>query len=64
MTKIAVILILVGLAVMASAYNLRRPHFDQNVLREKDEEAQLKKQGISSLLRILQINLKICEWCP
>ena len=38
MTKIAVILILVGLTVMASAYNLRRPYFDQNVLTGEQDE--------------------------
>ena len=44
MTKIAVVLILVGLIVMASAYNLRRPYFDQNVrTEEQDEKTELNE---------------------
>ena len=39
MTKIAVILILMGLTVMASAYNLRQTG-------EKDENAEFKESGI------------------
>ena len=46
MTKIAVILVLVVLTVMASAYNLRRPYFDQNVLtEEEDENTELNDLG-------------------
>ena len=42
MAKIAVVLVLVGLTVMASAYNIRRPHFDQGLQTGKqDERAQL-----------------------
>ena len=42
MAKIAVILVLVGLTVMASAYNFRQPHFDEGLQTEKqDERAQL-----------------------
>ena len=46
MTKIAVILILVGLTVMASASILRRPHFDQGLLNDDVERTQLSEKGI------------------
>ena len=41
MKKIAIILILVGLTVMVSAYNLRQPYFDQNVLTGEQDELVL-----------------------
>ena len=45
MAKIAVILVLVGLTVMTSAYSLRQPHFDQELHTENEnEKAQLIKQ--------------------
>ena len=48
MAKIAIILVLVGLTVMASAYRMRPPHFDQGsrLQSEKfqDERAQLIEQ--------------------
>ena len=47
MAKIAVILVLVGLTVMTSAYSLRRPRFaiDQELHTENENErAQLIKQ--------------------
>jgi hypothetical protein len=45
MAKIAVILVLVGLTVMTSAYSLRRPHFNQELYTENENErAQLIKQ--------------------
>ena len=45
MTKIAVILILVGLTVMASAYRMSGQDFDQKVQnKEQDERAQLLEQ--------------------
>ena len=46
MAKTAIILVLVVLTVMASAYNLRRPYFDQNVLtEEEDENTELNDLG-------------------
>ena len=48
MTKIAIILVLVGLTVMASAYRMRPPHFNQGSRLQsenlQDERAQLIKQ--------------------
>ena len=45
MAKIAVILVLVGLTVMTSAYSLRRPRVDQELHTENENErAQLIKQ--------------------
>ena len=42
MAKIAIILILVGLTVMVSAYRMEQPHFDQGLQTEKvNERAQL-----------------------
>ena len=57
MAKIAVILVLVGLTVMTSAYSLRRPRFDQELHTENEnEKAQLIKQlkGII-ILKVLGI---------
>ena len=45
MAKIAIILILVGLTVMVSAYRMEQPHFDHGLQTEKDNErAQLIEQ--------------------
>ena len=45
MANIAVILVLVGLTVMTSAYSLRQPRFDQELHTENENErAQLIKQ--------------------
>ena len=45
MAKIAVILLLVGLTVMTSAYSFRRRYFDQKLHTENEnEKAQLIKQ--------------------
>ena len=42
MAQVAVILDLVGLTVMANAYSMRQPHFDQGLQTEKqDGRAQL-----------------------
>lgn len=42
MAKIAIIMILVGLTVMVSAYRMEQPHFDQGLQTEKvNERAQL-----------------------
>ena len=43
MTKIAVILVLVGLAVITCGYRLERPHFNKGMqVGEQDEIAQQK----------------------
>ena len=57
MTKIAVILILVGLTVMASAYRMSGQDFDEN--EEQDERAQLieQLQGIIVIISILYMDL-------
>ena len=45
MAKIAVILVLVGMTVMTSAYSLRRRHFDEELhTQSENEKAQLIKQ--------------------
>ena len=55
MMKFAVIVILVGLTVMASAYSLRRPHFDQDLQTGKqDERVQLNEHGIQKYNNNLQ----------
>jgi hypothetical protein len=57
MAKIAVILVLVGLTVMTSAYSLRRPHFNQELYTENENErAQLIKQ-----LKALSADLQMEE---
>ena len=64
MTKIAVILILVGLTAMASAYRMNGQGFDQkmqNDHEEQDERAQLLEQlqGIYSALFALYTYITI-----
>ena len=62
MTKIAVILILVGLTVMVGAYSLRRPYFDRNVLTgEQDENAKLQEIGNKSYTKFVK---PIAILCP
>ena len=63
MAKIAVILVLVRLTVMASAYSLRRPHFNQELYTQNENErAQPIKQleGIYSGYLELYTHNNIC----
>ena len=53
MTKIAVIVFLVGLAVLTSAYSLGLPYFDENPLNGEDENNQLQKEGICSFINFV-----------
>ena len=69
MAKIAVILVLVGLTVMASAYSLRRPHLNPELYTENEiETAQLIKQleGIiySGYLELYTHNNICCYLSP
>ena len=46
MTKFAVILVLLGLTVMASAFSLSGPHFDRGLQTgQQNEEAYLQDEG-------------------
>jgi hypothetical protein len=67
MAKIAVILVLVGLTVMTSAYSLRRPHFNQELYTENENErAQLIKQlkALSADLQMEEDVGDVQQSCP